>query len=123
MDDIARRIFKKTRKKVVVIIKLSSKGQLISKANCQAVNSSQKRVNEFVFTTMRRVFGRFLEEIEVTKKTFQNHLTFRQLRKGQMTDFSCLITYEINDQENSLLPHIDYQVLRQITLKLYICTS
>ena len=72
---------------------------------------------------MRRVFGRFLEEIEVTKKTFQNHLTFRQLRKGQMTDFSCLITYEINDQENSLLPHIDYQVLRQITLKLYICTS
>ena len=123
MDDIARRIFKKTRKKVVVIIKLSSKGQLISKANCQAVNSSKKRTNEFVFTTMRRVFGRFLEEIEVTKKTFQNHLTFRQLRKGQMTDFSCLITYEINDQENSLLPHIDYQVLRQITLKLYICTS
>ena len=28
------------------------KGQLISKANCQAVNSSKKRPNEFVFTTM-----------------------------------------------------------------------
>ena len=26
------------------------KGQLISKANCQAVNSSKKRTNEFVFT-------------------------------------------------------------------------
>ena len=72
MDDIARRIFKKTRKKVVVIIKLSSKGQLISKANCQAVNSSKKRTNEFVFTTMRRVFVPFLEEIEVNKKTFRD---------------------------------------------------
>ena len=42
------------------------KGQLISKANCQAVNSSKKRTNEFVFTTMRPVFVRFLEEIEDT---------------------------------------------------------
>ena len=42
------------------------KGHLISKANCQAVNSSKKRTNEFVFTTMRRVFVRFLEEIEET---------------------------------------------------------
>ena len=48
------------------------KGQLISKANCQAVNSSKKRTNEFVFTTMRRVFVCFLEEIEVTKKTSRN---------------------------------------------------
>ena len=44
-----------------------SKGQLISKANCQAVNSSKKRTNEFVFTTMRRVFVRFLEKIEDTR--------------------------------------------------------
>ena len=28
------------------------KGQLISKANCQAMNSSKKRTNEFVFTSM-----------------------------------------------------------------------
>ena len=48
------------------------KGQLISKENCHAVNSSKKRTNEFVFTTMQRVFVRFLEEIEVTKKTFRN---------------------------------------------------
>ena len=51
-------------------------GQFISKANCQAVNSSKKRMNEFVFTTMRRVFIRFLEEIENIKKTFRNYLTF-----------------------------------------------
>ena len=49
-----------------------TKGQIILKANCQAVNSSKKRTNEFVFTTMRRVFVRFLEEIEDTKKTFRN---------------------------------------------------
>ena len=54
-----------------------SKGQLISKANCQAVNSSKKRMNEFVFTSMRRVFVRFLEEIEDSEKTFRNYLTFR----------------------------------------------
>ena len=48
-----------------------AKGQLISKANCQAVNSSKKRTNEFVFTTMQRVFFRFLEEIEDTKKNFK----------------------------------------------------
>ena len=53
------------------------KGQLISKANCQVVNSSKKRKNEFVLTTIRRVFVRFLEEIEDTKKTFRNYLTFR----------------------------------------------
>ena len=44
------------------------KGQLISKANCQAVNCSKKQMNEFVFTTMRTVFVCFLEEIEDTKK-------------------------------------------------------
>ena len=32
------------------------------------MNSSKKRMNEFVFTTMRRVFVRFLEEIEDIKK-------------------------------------------------------
>ena len=46
------------------------RGQLISKANCQTVNSSKKQTNEFVFTTMRLVFIRSLEESEDTKKTF-----------------------------------------------------
>ena len=55
------------------------KGQLISKANCKAANSSKKRTNEFDFTTMQLVFVRFLEEIEDTKKTFRNYLTFRSL--------------------------------------------
>ena len=49
-----------------------TKGQLISKANCQAVNSSKKRPNELVFTSMRCVFVSFLEEIEDTKKAFRN---------------------------------------------------
>ena len=48
-----------------------AKGQLISKANCQAVRILPKneRMNSF-FTKMRRVFVRFLEEIELNKKTF-----------------------------------------------------
>ena len=57
-------------------VKLHSKGQLISQANCQAVNSSKKRTNEFVFTTMQRVFVRFLEESSARKKTFRDYLTF-----------------------------------------------
>ena len=42
------------------------------------MNSSKKQTNEFVFTTMRRrrVFVRFSEEIEDTKKTSGNYLTF-----------------------------------------------
>ena len=38
-----------------------SKGQLISKANCQAKDSPKKQTNEFVFTTVQRVFVRFWE--------------------------------------------------------------
>ena len=47
-----------------------AKGQLILKAKCQAMNSSKRRRNELVFTTMQRVFGFFLEDIEDNKKTF-----------------------------------------------------
>ena len=49
--------------KVYLVQKAYAKGQLISKANCRAMNFSKKQKNEFVFTTMRRVFVRFLEEI------------------------------------------------------------
>ena len=52
------------------------KDQLISKTNCQAVNSSIIRTNDFVFTCFLCIFVRFLEEIEDTKKTFRNYLTF-----------------------------------------------
>ena len=51
-------------------VKLSPKGQLILKANCQVVNSSKKQTNEFVFTSMQHVFVCFLEEIEDSKKAF-----------------------------------------------------
>ena len=67
--------FQRTELQVAAVIFLffaSIKGQLISKANCQAVNSSKKRTNEFVFTSMRCVFVRFLEEIEDSKKAFRN---------------------------------------------------
>ena len=53
------------------------KGQLISKANCQAEDSPKKRTNEFVFTSMRRVFVRFLGESSARKKTFRDYLTFK----------------------------------------------
>ena len=61
------------------------KGQLISKANCQAEDSSKKRMNEFVFTSMRRVFVCFLEEIEDTKKTLSD-LYFVLLKKNSPCD-------------------------------------
>ena len=46
------------------------KGQLISKANCQTVNSSKKRRNEFVFTTMWRVFV-CLKKLKTPKRHFE----------------------------------------------------
>ena len=39
--------------------------------------SSKKRMNEFVFTTVRIVFVRFLEEIDDPKKPFQNNWPLR----------------------------------------------
>ena len=48
----------------------TSKGQLISKANYQVVNSSKNRMNEFVFTTMRRVFVRFWKKLKTPKSHF-----------------------------------------------------
>ena len=51
---------------MLYLFKLFKEGQLISNANHQAVNSSKTRTNELIFTTMRRVFFRFLEEIEDT---------------------------------------------------------
>ena len=59
---------------------MCTKGQFISKSNCQAVNSSKNRRNEFVITSMRRVFVRFLEEIKESKKAFRNYLTFKNHR-------------------------------------------
>ena len=47
-----------------------NKGQIISKSNYLAVNSSKKWMNSFYYYAM--CFGSFLEEIEGTKKTFQN---------------------------------------------------
>ena len=68
--------FSEEQEKVVnsstFLLRERAKGQIILKANCQAVNSSIKGMNEFVFTTMLRVYVCFLEEIEGTKKTFQN---------------------------------------------------
>ena len=47
------------------------KGQLISKANCQAEDSSKKQTNEFVSTSMRRFFVRFLGESSARKKRLE----------------------------------------------------
>ena len=50
---------------------MTGKGQSISKANCQAEDSAKKRTNEFVFTSMQRVFVRFLGESLARKKRFE----------------------------------------------------
>ena len=47
------------------------KGQLISKRKSQAEDSPKKRTNEFVFTSMRCVFVRFLGESSARKKRFK----------------------------------------------------
>ena len=44
---------------------------MISNANCQAEDSSEKRTNEFVFTSMQHVFVRFLEESSAWQFAFE----------------------------------------------------
>ena len=63
------------------------KCQLVSKENCQVVNSSTKRNEWICFSTIRPVFVRFLEEIEDTKKTSWNYLTFSK-RQNHEEDFA-----------------------------------
>ena len=56
----------------------STKGQIISKGLLVSSNSHKKQTNEFVFTTTKNSFVRFLGEFEDTKKSFRNYLTFRE---------------------------------------------
>ena len=84
------------------------------KGNCQVVNSSQKCMNEFVFTSMRRVFIRSLEEIEDSKKAIRNYLTFRSLPRDHfkglsfyaLCEMSCYIWQNLF--ANSFDPNIFY---------------
>ena len=64
---------------------LFPKGQLISKANCQDMNSSKKRTNEFIFTTIHLFFVHFLEEIEDSKKAFRNYPTFSKAQYSRIS--------------------------------------
>ena len=50
-------------------------------------------MNEFIFRNMGRVFVHILEEIEVTKKTFQNYLTINGLLSFLYLN-RCLISME-----------------------------
>ena len=59
------------------LIEIVTKGQLILKANYQAEDSSKKRMKDFVFTSMRRLFVRFLEESSARNKRFRDYLTFK----------------------------------------------
>ena len=56
------------------------KGQLISKTDGHAEDSPKKRMNEFVFTSMRPVFVRFLGESSARKTTFRDYLTFTYIK-------------------------------------------
>ena len=58
-----------------IVLMYVAKGWTKLKWNFQADVSSKKRTNEFIFTTMQRVFICFVEEIEDSKKAFQNYLT------------------------------------------------
>ena len=74
---------------------LASKGQLISKRNSQAEGSPKKRTNEFVFTSMRRVFVRFLGESSARKKTFRDYLTFSMFFCSQNETISLSAKIEV----------------------------
>ena len=55
-----------------IVLMYVAKGWTKLKWNFQGDVSSKKRTNEFIFTTMGLVFANFFEEIEDTKKIFQN---------------------------------------------------
>ena len=85
----------------IIIICLLTKGQIISKRLLVASNSPKKHKNEFVFTTTTNSIVCFLGEFEDTKKSFQNHLTFKKGKTlfthecflDQKYTIRCLILY------------------------------
>ena len=85
------------------------KGQLISKANCQAMNSSKKRTNEFVFTSMRHVFVRFLGESSARKKRFEIYWPLADNFKSGSTVVASLIcpplVYSMTDSCDAKFGH------------------
>ena len=51
----------------------NTEGQYISKANCQAVNSSKKRANKFNFTTKGQIISKCLfDVVSFSQKTNEN---------------------------------------------------
>ena len=67
--------FESAKSAIKAGLKIELKGQLISKRNSQAEDSPKKRTNNFVFTSMRRVFVGFLGESLARKKSFRDYLT------------------------------------------------
>ena len=67
------------------------KGQLISKRHSQAEDSPKKRTNEFVFTSMRRIFVRFLGESSARKKSFWDYLTFSKVQEGNQITIKYIV--------------------------------
>ena len=57
-----------------------TKGKIISKGLLVSSNSPKKRTNEFLFTTTTHSFVHFLREIEDTKESFRNYLTFNKYK-------------------------------------------
>ena len=68
------------------------KGQLISKANCQAEDSLKKRTNEFVFTSMRIVFVRFWKNPRPEKKK-RFEIIWPLVREKKIIDHFAVIKY------------------------------
>ena len=72
------------------------------------MNSSKKWTNEFVFTTIRRAFIRFLEEIEDIKKTFRNYLTFNmwEIFKIWKKDGALFVTHSLTNSRSFILSYV-----------------
>ena len=68
-----------------------SKGQIISKGLFGILNFSQKRTNKFVSVVKTNLFVCFLGELEDTKKTFRNYLTFTSHAWLQMGRKMCKV--------------------------------
>ena len=92
---------------LVIVFSRCFKGQLISKANCQPVNSSKKGTNEFIFTTMRRVFRLpcfwCLQIYRKTNKFFARISALvskkrsNQKNKGYLVEYSILLITKYED--------------------------
>ena len=76
-------------------------------------------MNEFVFTSIRRVFACFLEEIEDSKKTFRNYLPFSLKRLSDKSVLKMVYNSPVSNIESNNSQNVGLEDYNNISVGIF----